>query len=119
MISFSPFSMVFPEGHIRHHFIGQQDRMGVYAKELSIPKGFVLVSHRHLYDHLSILASGTISLTYGNETITMTGPAALTILAGLEHTIEAITDAVWFCIHPTDETDAGKIDETLIEKELV
>lgn len=111
---FGPFNAVFPEGHTHHHFMN-----GVYAKELHIPRGFVLVSHRHRYDHLSILASGEIWLTVDGATRTINGPRAITIRAGTEHTVRAITDAVWFCVHPTDETDIEKIDETLIEKDAV
>jgi quercetin dioxygenase-like cupin family protein len=111
-----PFDVVFPAENIRHHFIGQDQAMGVYAKELHIPAGFELVSHKHLYDHLSILASGTIVLIVNGTVQSRTGPCALEIKAGIVHSVRAITDAVWFCIHPTDETDENKIDETLVEK---
>jgi hypothetical protein len=30
--------------------------------------------------------------------------------------IEALEDAVWFCIHATDETDPEKVDKVLIER---
>ena len=110
MIDLQPFADAFPSGNIRHHFIG-----GVYAKELLIPAGFRLVSHRHKYDHLSILASGAVWLTIDDKTRLATGPCALNIPAGKEHMVQAETDAVWFCIHPTDETDYAKVDETLIE----
>lgn len=105
---------------IHHHFVGQDQARGVYAKELHIPAGERLVSHKHLYDHLSILASGTIWLVEGAHARRLvSGPAALTIKAGVTHSVHAVTNAVWFCIHRTDETDANTVDETLIEKEPV
>jgi quercetin dioxygenase-like cupin family protein len=113
-----PFAEVFPPGNIRHHFTGQEQARGVYAKELHIPAGYELISHLHEYDHLSILASGMVLWTAGDiETQAVTGPCALIVEAGVEHKLHALTDAVWFCIHPTDETDATKVDDVIIRKE--
>lgn len=109
-----PFAEAFPPENIRHYFVGQDDEKGMYAKEVRIPAGTVLVSHKHLYDHLSILASGCVTIDLGNGPRVHHGPSGITIRKGVEHTVHALTDAVWFCIHPTDETDATKIDEVLI-----
>lgn len=115
-VTLQPFAAVFPAANIRHHFIGQGQEKGVYAKELHIPAGFLLVSHSHGYDHLSVLASGTVQITIGGKTETMTGPRAITIRAGEPHTLRAVTKAVWFCIHPTDETDVAKVDDAILTK---
>lgn len=112
---FRPFGDVFPAANIHHHFIGQDQAKGVYAKELRIPAGYRLVSHAHSYDHLSILASGTITLEVGGASRKMVGPCAVTIKAGVHHTLRAYTDVVWFCIHPTDETDADKVDDAILQ----
>lgn len=113
-----PFAMAFPADNIRHHFVGQGDAKGIYAKELRIPAGFVLVSHEHDYDHLSILASGTIRLMIDGATWLYHGPIALPIRKGQPHTLTAVTNTVWFCIHPTDETDEAKVDDVILSKEL-
>lgn len=110
-----PFAEIFPAGNISHHFIGQDQAKGVYAKELRIPAGFRLVSHSHTYDHLAILASGIVRLSVDDRHQLLTGPEAVTIKAGEVHTLRAITAAVWFCIHPTDETDADKVDEAILK----
>ena len=113
-----PFAAGFPGDNIQHHFVGQDADRGVYAKELRIPAGFDLVSHLHTYDHLSILASGVVIWTsFGAAPRTLRGPCAVTVAAGVAHSLHAITDAVWFCIHPTDETDAATVDETLIRED--
>lgn len=96
---------------IIHHFGG-----GVYTKETSIPAGYILVQHKHTFDHLSILGSGIAQVTVDGHTKTMTAPSCITIEAGKEHRVHAITDAVWYCIHATDCTDPEKVDELLIEK---
>lgn len=111
-----PFAEMFPAENVRHHFVGQDDSKGLYAKELHIPAGFILRSHHHPYDHLSILASGYVRFDTPGESRLIHGPAAITVRKGVTHTLRAITDAVWFCIHPTDETDEAKVDDVILSK---
>ncbi len=93
---------------ISHHFGG-----GTYAKETLIPAGAVLTQHRHDHDHLSVLASGRVKVTVNGAVAIFDGPACLTIKAHAEHEVQAMTDAVWFCIWATDCTDPEKIDEVV------
>ena len=113
-----PFAEVFPAANIHHHFVGQDQARGVYAKELHIPAGWTLGEHRHDYDHLSILSSGTVRLTRGGATEEFTGSCAITIKAGVTHTLVALTDAVWYCIHPTDCTDPDQVDDVLLRNRV-
>lgn len=99
---------------IKHHFSS-----GTYAKEMHIPSGYVVGSHAHNYDHISILASGKVIVKTDEGTQEFAAPACLTIKKHLNHEIYAITDAVWFCIHATEETNPDKVDEVLIMKEGV
>lgn len=97
-------------GKIAHHFGG-----GVYAKETIIPAGVMLKQHSHTYDHLSILASGKAAVFDGESVKEYTGPACITIKAGIPHSVLAATDLVWFCIHATEECDPEHIDHALIQ----
>lgn len=94
------------------HFFSEK----IYAKQMKLPKGHFAVSHKHNYDHLSILASGIAEVTTDTETRQYTAPSCIEIKAGVEHTIVAITDVCWFCVHNTTETDVNKIDEVLIDR---
>lgn len=94
---------------IQHHFSD-----GVYARQMKLPAGHFAVTHAHKYDHLSILASGEVTVEFDNRIERHTAPAVITIFANQNHRIEAQQDAVWFCIHATDETDPLRIDEVLI-----
>jgi quercetin dioxygenase-like cupin family protein len=93
------------------HFFGP----GVYAKESRIPAGHLLVQHAHKYDHLSILASGSVELVVDGETSVVNAPVCFTIKANKHHGVKTLTDAVWYCIHATDCADENEIDETLIQ----
>lgn len=96
---------MFVDPEINHHFGG-----GVYAKETIVPAGGLLVQHSHLYDHLSILAKGSVELVVDGERRTIHAPACITIQAGKHHGIKSLTDVVWYCIHASDVAD----DDALI-----
>lgn len=97
--------------HIKHHFSD-----GVYAKQMSLPKGYFAVSHKHNYNHISILWSGVALVEADGKETLHSAPAFILIKAGVNHTITAIEDVMWYCVHETDETDTDKIDEVLIQR---
>ena len=101
--------MGFAYPDVVHHF-----GAGVYAKEAVILAGQMLMQHAHKFDHLSILAQGTVELVIGDKTEVLHAPVCITIKAGVHHGVKCLSDAVWFCIHATDCTDVSNIDEILI-----
>lgn len=96
---------------IEHHFSD-----GVYAKEMRIPAHHYVTKHVHDYDHISILAEGSVMLEVWETKTRYTAPACITIPANTTHKIVALTDAVWYCIHATTETDPEKVDQVLIKE---
>lgn len=97
---------------IQHHFSD-----GLYAKQAVFPAGSRVVSHKHNYSHLSILAQGRVLLiTDDREPEEYKAPACIEIRAGVNHAIEAIEDAVWFCVHHTDEKDPDRVDQVVIQE---
>ena len=72
---------------------------GVVVREFHIPAGQLLLSHKHPYDHLSLLISGEATLRDGAETKELKGPRMVEIKAGIEHALFAKTDCVWDCLH--------------------
>ena len=97
---------------IQHHFSS-----GVYAKEMHVPAGYVVGSHSHTFDHLSLLASGEVIVKTDDDEAHYVAPTVVTIKKHKHQEIHALKDAVWFCIHATEETDPSKVDEVLIMKE--
>ena len=96
---------------IVHHFSD-----GLYAKQMMIPKGFLAGMHAHTYGHLSILTKGKVIVRTDFEEKEYSAPACIEIKSSILHTIEALEDCHWFCIHATDETDVSKVDEVLIKR---
>lgn len=95
---------------LAHHFGGK-----VYAKEFKFPAGTVAVQHKHNYDHLSILADGTVELEVDGVRSVHTGAACIPIKAGTHHGIRAITDATWYCIHAIDPEDLPEAEAERID----
>jgi mannose-6-phosphate isomerase-like protein (cupin superfamily) len=62
------------------------------------------------------LATGSVELLVDDKVSVVHAPACLTIEAGKVHSIRAITDVMWYCIHATDCTDIESVDEVLIEE---
>lgn len=91
---------------IQHHFGG-----GTYAKEVRIKAGQTLIQHRHPYEHLSILASGTVDVIVDGHAKRYVGPTCLVIAAQKHHGVKAATNAVWYCIHATTLDDPEEVDE--------
>ena len=99
------------EDEIVHHFLP-----GLYLKKTNIAQGKHLVQHRHEYDHASALAAGSVMVSQdGVHWTRHDAPATLMLRAGVPHEVRALTDAVWYCIHPTEETDPAKVDHVLIQ----
>lgn len=95
----------------KHHF-----NDGVYAKEMHLPAAHFAVSHKHNYDHVSMLHAGRALVTVDGEAKEYAAPSVIMIRAHKEHRIDAITDVVWFCIHETTLTDPSEIDHVAIER---
>lgn len=96
---------------IAHHFSG-----GVYCKEMLIPEDCEVQSHRHVFDHMSVLTRGSVIVELDGIHTVYYAPSVIEIKAGSDHKITPVNgDAHWLCIHATDCTDEESIDEVLIE----
>lgn len=95
---------------ITHHFGGE-----AYMKKTVIPAGLRLTQHVHKHDHLSLLAEGAVEVTVDGVTTLHEAPCdPILIVAGKAHEVVSLTNAVWYCVWGTKETDPDKIDQGLI-----
>lgn len=91
---------------------------GIYARELFIPKGTVLVGKIHRHENLNIISQGDITVLTEEGAKRVKAPYScvsppLTKRIGYAH-----EDTVWTTIHASDETDLGKLEDELILKEF-
>ena len=107
---------------------------GIYAREIHLPGGTVVVGRVHRHRHFNIISKGSITCytEFGLEH--HTAPASFISEPGTKRVVLTHEDAVWTTIHPnpTDETDVSTLEdmftaleyeelgmEVAIEKELL
>jgi hypothetical protein len=102
-----------PELPLRHHFA-----KGVYARELFIPKGMVIVGKIHKHSTLNILSKGDISVTTDEGVVRVQAPFTVVGPPGTKRVGYAHEDSIWTTIHGTDETDLEVIETLFIAKDF-
>jgi len=95
---------------VRHHFAP-----GIYAREITIPKGTVLTGAVHKTQNLAILSSGKLQLVTDDGTTIISAPHILTVMPGMKNAAYALEDSVWTNFFPTEETDTDVLVELLTE----
>ena len=94
-----------------HHF-----SEGVYARELHIPAGTILVGEIHKFKNLNILSQGSMQVSTEEGIATVDAPFTVVSPAGTKRIAYTLTDCVWTTIHGTNETDLNKIEKHFIAK---
>lgn len=99
------------ELEIVHTFSG-----GVYIREMHIPKGIFILGKRHRHETCNILLKGTLSVYLGDgkPVVKVTGPLVMTSDPMVRKIAYCHKDTVFLNIHPTQETDIGKIEDEFI-----
>jgi hypothetical protein len=94
---------------LKHHFAP-----GLYAREIFIPAGTVIVGKIHKHAHVNTISKGrvVVATEFGMETLT--APHSFVSLPGTKRAVLAEEDTIWTTYHPTDETDLDKIEDHVI-----
>lgn len=96
---------------IQHYF-----SKDVYAREMTLAEGSLIVGKIHKFENLNILSKGEVSVLSIDGVIKLKAPATFVGSIGAKRLIYAHTDVVWTTIHGTSETDVEKIEEKFIAK---
>jgi hypothetical protein len=99
---------------VNHIFSG-----GVYIRELSIPRGVIIVGKVHRHETCNVLLKGTLSvfLGSGKPVQKITGPLMMTSEPMTRKIAYCHDDAIFMNIHPTTETNIEKIEAEFIVPE--
>ena len=89
---------------------------GVYAREIFMPKGMIVIGHVHKTKHLNIVSTGKARVFYDGEMHEITAPYTFESNAGVRKALFILEDMFWTTIHVTDETNQDKLDDMLIDK---
>ena len=96
---------------VKHYF-----SKDVYAREVRIPAGSLVVGKLHKFQNLNILSEGEISVLSIDGAQRMKAPCTIVSSPGVKRLAYAHTDVVWTTIHGTNETDVEKIEDVFIAK---
>jgi ribosome-associated translation inhibitor RaiA len=97
---------------LKHYF-----SKGVYAREITIPAGSIIVGKIHKHTNLNMLIKGEITIISVDGAKRMKAPCTIVSSPGVKRLAYAHEETVWTTIHGTDETDLEKIEEAFIAKD--
>lgn len=90
---------------------------GVYAREILLPKGSLVIGKIHKHAHLNIISKGSCEVVTEFGKDVLTAPITFVSEPGTKRAVLALEDTIWTTIHPTNETDIDKIEEEIIAKD--
>jgi quercetin dioxygenase-like cupin family protein len=94
---------------VKHHF-----SPGVYARELTIPKGATAVGCVHLHENMNMLVKGHVQVTTEEGVVDVHAPFIVVSPPGTQRALHAVEDSVWVTIHGTHETDLDVLRKTFV-----
>ncbi len=97
---------------VRHYFTP-----GLYAREITIPKGTVIVGAVHKKESLVVLSAGVVRMSTEDGPLEVHAPFTWHCKPGAKNAVYAIETAVWtnFFANPSDEQDVDALVEVLTE----
>lgn len=94
---------------VNHMFSG-----GIYAREITIPKGTLLTGRIHKFDHFDIMLSGDVTVsTDSGEVKRLTGLNIMEGKAGKKRAGYAHEDTHWITFHSAEERDPEQMYDFL------
>jgi hypothetical protein len=97
---------------VTHHFAPS-----VYAREIFMPAGAVVVGKIHKHAHLNIISKGKVIVSTEFGKNELVAPCTFVSEAGTKRAVYIVEDCIWTTIHPTEETDLAKIEDHVIAKD--
>ncbi len=78
----------------------------VYIKAFFVPAGVRVITKAFREDHVTILATGSVIIEDPDlGKIKYVAPAHTVFKQNQRYKVITVEDAVWYCVHPTQETD--------------
>lgn len=85
---------------------------GLYTREIFMPKGAVVMSRVHLFEHPFVISRGVVSVWDDeNGWVTLRAPHTGVTKPGTRRALYIHEDTTWTTFHVTNETDPEKIVE--------
>ncbi len=97
------------EETLTHHFA-----TGLYAREMFVEKGTILVGKLHKRDCINFILQGEVEVVSQEGKERIKAPHIFISPAGTKRAMVAIEDLTWVTVHASHETDLDKLESELI-----
>lgn len=87
---------------------------GLYAREITIPKGCTLTGKIHLFEHINIISKGEISVLTEHGVKRIKAPATIISQPGIKRVGYAHEETVWTTIHACNVKDGDEAEKLLV-----
>lgn len=97
---------------VRHYFAP-----GMYAREITIPAGAVVVGAVHKTEHLIVVSMGRLQIVTEDGTREVKAGDTIACKPGMKNAVHALENSRWtnFLPNPSNETDTAKLVEIYTE----
>lgn len=89
---------------------------GVYAREIFMPAGMLVVGHVHKTRHLNIVSQGKAKVWMGGSVVEITAPYTFESEPGVQKVLYIKEDMFWTTIHLTNKRDVLELEDDLIDR---
>ena len=89
---------------------------GVYAREMFVKQGCIVIGAIHKHEHVSFLMSGHLTVVSENGTSEHTAPDVIVAGPGIKRIAYAHEDTIWYNVHgnPTNTEDLKELEKEII-----
>lgn len=94
---------------LHHHFAH-----GVYAREMRIPEGTVIVGKIHRYSCINFIMSGAVEVRSQEGLYRIVAPYVFVSPGLTKRAMYAVTDLIWVTVHPASGEDLAELERELI-----
>ena len=109
-----PNQLDLPLTHYHVSAVPNSPSGGIYARELFIPAGTLVVGKIHKYSQINIMSKGDLTIATEDGLFRVQAPYTVVSPAGVKRAVYAHEDTVWTTIHGTDEKDVGVIEQMFV-----
>jgi len=104
---------------LKHYFTPMDDKYGccTYAREMTIPKGTVIIGKIHRHEHLNFITKGKVivSTEFGQKEYK--APCTFISEVGLKRAVYALEDTLWTTVHLTEHRGEANLEK--MEAEII
>ncbi len=86
----------------------------VYARQMMLPEGGLIVGKIHKHSHVNIISKGHCYVLTDNGAVELKAPCTFISEAATKRVVLVIEETMWTTIHATDETDLDRIEKYVI-----